>query len=409
MPLNAIHPGDPELYRSDAWRPAFARLRAEAPLHRCADSPYGPYWSVTTHALVTEVELRPAVFSNRADLGGIQLQDIAAGMDRPSFVAMDPPKHTPRRRVVAPMTNRSSLNGFTEVISERTARVLDALPRGETFDWVVLVATELTGMMLATMFDWPQARRRDLIHWSDVATANIQAADAPVRSEEARYAELQRMADVFAPLWAERRDGRDGFDLISMLANAEATRDMDREEFIGTLFLLIVGGNDTTRNSMSGGLLALDRNPVKWEKLRADAALVPNMVSEAIRWQTPDLHMRRTALAETEIAGQAIARGDKVVMWHVSANRDETVFEDATTSGSTGPTRGAICRSAPASTDASATSWPSCNSASFGRKCWTATSASRWWVSRSGSIPISSEGSPRYRSASRPETTGHSP
>ena len=202
------------------------------------------------------------------------------------------------------------------------------MPRNEVFDWVQLVATDLTGMMLATMFDYPQERRLDLIHWSDVATTNINAENPLVSTEEERYRELERMADTFAPLWRERANGKGGFDLITMLANSDATKDMDREEFIGTLFLLIVGGNDTTRNSMTGGLLALHENPEQLAKVRENPDLVPNMVQEMIRFQTPVIHMRRTALMDKELNGQMIRAGDKVALWYVSGNTDETVFKN---------------------------------------------------------------------------------
>ncbi|MEH6526056.1 MAG: cytochrome P450 [Sneathiella sp.] len=324
--LTDLNVSDPALYHGDAWRSAFARLRQEAPVHYCKDSAYGPYWSVSNYQFIEEAELNSKVFSNRADLGGIQINNIAPNLNRPSFVSMDPPEHTGRRKSVTPMTNRSSLEKFSELIRERTVAVLEALPRGEVFDWADLVSTELTGMMLASMFDFPQDQRRQLIHWSDVATANLLAENAPVTTEDARYAELERMADAFAPLW-QQRIGGENFDLITMLANNPATANMDREEFIGTLFLLIVGGNDTTRNSMTGGLLALKENPEELEKVKADRTLIPNMVQEIIRYQTPVIHMRRTALADTELNGQAIAAGDKVVMWYISANRDEEKFE----------------------------------------------------------------------------------
>jgi len=327
--LDVADVSDPALYQHDTWREPFARLREEAPLHYTADGPRGPFWSVSSYELIMKVELDPKSFSNRADLGGIQLNDIAPNLDRPAFVSMDPPDHTPRRRAVAPIANRTSLRDYEALIRERTGAVLDALPRGEPFDWVQRVSIDLTSMMLATMFNFPQERRGELMYWSDVAIANLAAPEPLVKTEEERYAVLQEMADAFEPFWRERSDGNGGFDLISMLANDPMTKDMDRAEFIGTLFLLIVGGNDTTRNSMSGGLLAVHENPEELEKARADRAVIPTMVSEMIRYQTPVIHMRRTALADTELAGRHIREGDKLVMWYVSGNRDETVFEAA--------------------------------------------------------------------------------
>jgi cytochrome P450 len=326
--LDLIDVSKPTLYEQDIWRPYFKRLREEAPVHYCSDSLYGPYWSISTYDLIMKVELNHQAFSNRADLGGIQIANIASGMERPSFVSMDRPEHTPRRRAVAPIGNRHSLRAFDDLIRDRTSSVLDGLPRGEVFDWVDKVSIDLTAMMLATMLDYPQERRRELMYWSDVATANLNAENPVVSSEEERYAELECMADAFAPLWAARADGKGGFDLITMLANDETTQNMSRTEFIGTLFLLIVGGNDTTRNSMSGGLLAVCENSDQLDLARRNRDLIPSMVSEMIRFQTPVIHMRRTAIEDTEIAGQEIREGDKVVVWYVSGNRDETVFEN---------------------------------------------------------------------------------
>ncbi len=326
-----LNPADPALYHEDRWQPVLEQLRAAGPLHYCPESLYGPYWSVCSYDLIMEVELQPLLYSNRADLGGIQINDIAKGLGRPAFVSMDPPEHTPRRRAVAPISNRSSLRQFEELIRARTCAVLDSLPRGEPFDWVERVSKDLTAMMLATMLDWPQERRLDLLYWSDVATANLHAPNPLVRTEEERYAVLEEIANAFAPLWQARNGDGAGFDLISMLANSESTAQMSRAEFIGTLFLLIVGGNDATRNSMTGTLLALQQYPGEWVKVQDDPSLIPIMVSETIRWQTPVIHMRRTATADAELAGQQIKAGDKVVLWYTSGNRDADVFDDPDT------------------------------------------------------------------------------
>ena len=183
-------------------------------------------------------------------------------------------------------------------------------------------------MMLATLFDFPWADRRKLTHWSDVAIANIEAEDAVVKSEAERMAELMQMAEIMGALWKERAAQPPKFDLISMMAHSEATQNLPLREFIGTFGLLIVGGNDTTRNSMTGGLMAMIEHPAEVAKVRADAALLPTLVSETIRYQTPVIHMRRTATRDAELAGKAIARGDKVVMWYVSGNRDEAAIEE---------------------------------------------------------------------------------
>jgi cytochrome P450 len=168
-----------------------------------------------------------------------------------------------------------------------------------------------------------------LTWWSDVAIANISSPDAVVRSEEERTAEFINMGGYFRQLWNARINAPPSFDLISMMAHSEATRNMDAREFIGNVGLLIVGGNDTTRNSMSAGLLALCENPEQFELVRSRRELIPNLVSEIIRYHTPVLHMRRTARRDVELCGRKIAKGDKVVMWYISGNRDEDKIEHA--------------------------------------------------------------------------------
>ena len=319
---------NPRLYREDSWRPHFALMRREDPVHRHEESPYGPYWSVTRYADIMRVELDPATYSSASELGGIQIADQPKGQELPNFIRMDPPRHTAQRKTVAPIVAPSNLANMEATIRRRTASVLDGLPRGQPFDWVDRVSTELTAMMLATLFDFPWEDRRKLTHWSDVAIANIEAEDAVVKSEAERMAELRRMGETMAALWQERASQPPKFDLISMMAHAEATQNMPLNEFIGTFGLLIVGGNDTTRNSMTGGLIAVLDNPAELAKVKADAGLLDSLVAEIIRWQTPVIHMRRTATRDTELAGKSIKQGDKVVMWYVSGNRDEAAIEE---------------------------------------------------------------------------------
>jgi cytochrome P450 len=325
--LDTIDVSDPAIYQQDTWQPLFARLRGEAPVHYCSESRYGPYWSVTRYNDIMTVELDHATYSSQ--LGGIQVEDQPVDMKRGNFIRMDPPRHAAQRKTVAPIAAPNNLASYEVTIRQRTRAVLDALPRNEIFDWVDKVSIELTTMMLATLFDFPWEERRRLTYWSDVAICNISAPDAPVHSEEERFAELLRMADAFKALWRERAKAPPRLDLISMMAHSESTRDLPEMEFVGNLALLIVGGNDTTRNSMSGGLLALSENPGELAKLRKNPALVPSLVAETIRYQTPVIHMRRTATRDTELVGQHIRHGDKVVMWYVSGNRDESVIENA--------------------------------------------------------------------------------
>ena len=328
LPLDQIDVSNPELYRQDVHYPYFERLRREDPVHYRKDGQYGSFWSVTKFKDIMSVETRPEVFSSAAKLGGISITDRPMEFRRASFISMDPPRHDEQRKVVSPIVAPANLNNMSAVIRERTQRVLDSLPRNEPFDWVKLVSIELTTLMLATLFDFPEAERHKLTYWSDVGTMDVKAGGV-VSSEEQRLEILTEALRTFTGLWHERAAKPPGFDLISMLAHGEATKNLvnDPMEFLGNLTLLIVGGNDTTRNSMSGGLWAMCKNPAEWDKLRADPSLVTSLVPEIIRWQAPIVHMRRTAVADAEIGGKQIKAGDKVVMWYISGNRDETMID----------------------------------------------------------------------------------
>ena len=327
IPLDQLNPADPHLFQADAIWPYFERLRKEAPIHYSATGMFGAYWSITRYKDILKVEADTEAFSSDFSLGGITYKDQQADFTMPMFIAMDPPKHDEQRAVVSPMFTAANLALLEDSIRNRAAAVLDALPVGETFDWVDRVSIELTTQMLAILFDFPWEERRKLTRWSDVATAT--PGYGIVDSEDARRAELLECLQAFTALWNQRVNAPPRPDLISMLAHAEGTRSMQPMEYLGNIILLIVGGNDTTRNSMSGGLLALNQNPEQYAKLRADPALVASMVPEIIRWQTPLAHMRRTATRDVELGGQQIHKGDRVLLWYVSGNRDETAIENA--------------------------------------------------------------------------------
>ncbi len=328
MPLDQIDVSKGYLFEQDIVGFYFERLRKEDPVHLAVSKRYGHYWSVTKYRDIMEVEVNHGTYSSDAHVGGIALAERPPEEVFPSFIAMDPPKHDDQRKTVSPIVAPANLAALEATIRERTCRVLGGLPIGEEFDWVERVSIELTTQMLATLFDFPFEERRLLTWWSDMATGDPDGNGA-VTSWEQRLEELGKCQAYFTRLWNERVNAPPGNDLLSMLAHSPATRNMGPKEFLGNLILLIVGGNDTTRNSMSGGLLALHRHPHEYDKLRANPALVSSLVPEIIRWQTPLAHMRRTALKDTTLGGKQIRKGDKVVMWYLSGNRDEEAIEDA--------------------------------------------------------------------------------
>ncbi len=326
-----------DIYFEDRWQPVFAEMRKAGQLHWIPDSPFGPYWAVVGHKAIQHIEALPETFSSSWEHGGITIlnrlsdEELAdSNIERrelPMFIAMDRPQHTGQRRTVAPKFTPSAVTDMEAEIRARTGELLDSLPRGQVFDWVDTVSIELTTGMLAILFGFPWEDRRLLTFWSDwsgdTELGSIRALD------EMRWGILQEMGAYFQTLWIERTmDKEPGNDLISMMIHSEAMNQMRPEEFMGNLVLLIVGGNDTTRNTMSGIIHALDKFPDQRKAFEESPELIPNAVQECLRMQTPLAHMRRTCTEDTEVFGQTIKAGDKVVLWYISANRDEDVFEN---------------------------------------------------------------------------------
>ena len=316
------------IYSEDRWQAPFAELRQLGGIVKCEDSAHGPYWNIASHQAIQHVEALPDIYSSSWEYGGITIleRDEDEDFRLPMFIAMDRPQHTDQRRTVAPAFTPTEMSRLADDLRRRSGEALDSLPWGETFDWVDRVSTELTTQMLAILFDFPWEDRRKLSEWSDWM-GDVEVAQKPELKEQ-RRAVLEEAFTYFQKLWMEKANQPPTPDLLSMMLHSEAMSQMDKYEFIGNLVLLIVGGNDTTRNTMSGLAYELDQFPEQRAKLEADPSLIPNAVSEIIRWQTPLAHMRRTALADADLFGHQIKKGDKLILWYISANRDESVFDD---------------------------------------------------------------------------------
>ncbi len=338
-PLAELNPARTDRFRNDTIWPVFERLRREDPVHFTPDSEFGPYWSITRWNDIMAVDTDHEAFSSADGIGLAnrkQMEEQEAALraigQEPrrrggaGFITMDEPEHSVHRKAVSPTVAPANIQKMSPLVRERAGQILDSLPIGVPFDWVDLVSKELTAMTLATLFDFPFEDRRLLPYWSDMVTN--QPGHGPVKSWPHKAQAMMECFGRFEELWTERLDAEPGIDLISMLTHHPETRTMSRDQYRGTVILLIVGGNDTTRNTISGSVYALNKFPTEYDKLRANPDLIVSMVSETIRWQTPLAHMSRVATRDVELGGKTIHAGERVVMWYISGNRDDEIIDD---------------------------------------------------------------------------------
>ncbi|MEM7253884.1 MAG: cytochrome P450 [Pseudomonadota bacterium] len=319
---------DPRTFEEQTCYSLFDQARVQAPVSFC-DSERGAHWSIVRYDDIVAVERDTETFSSSYELGGIRLQDQAIGSvieTTPSFISTDPPRHRERRELVRPAFSLRNMAALEAEIRERVIALLTALPRNEVFDWVAEVSCQLPIQMLSTLFGVPQEDRALLLQWSNVMTG-FDDPDVVPDMDEAR-AQLKDFAAYVYAMREDRLEKPPQGDLVSMLVHGPAARSHKPIDYLSDMVLLTIGGNDTTRNSISSGLYELSRHPEQWEQLRVDRSLLRTGVSEMLRWATPVIHVRRTATRDTVFRGQHIAKGDRVVVWYLSANRDEDVFTD---------------------------------------------------------------------------------
>ncbi len=326
---------NPDLYINGTLHEVFTRLRAEDPVHWNPEADGRGFWGITKYDDIVAIAKNPALFSSAREHGGHRMFDenvvglasigTASETEAP-MISIDPPEHNRYRRMVSPGFSPTRLRALEDRIRERVCAILDRLGDRRECEFVTEVAAELPIQVLAELLGIPQEDRLKLFDWSN----SMIAEDDPEmrKSPEAVGADLNAMAEYSIRLWNERI-ARPGGDLVSMLAHSEIDGEkMSMERYLGTFLLLVVAGNETTRNSISGGLVTLAQFPAERQRLAANPAALGTAAAEIIRYVSPVLHMRRTATADTELRGKKIRAGDKIIMWYLSANRDEAIYTD---------------------------------------------------------------------------------
>ncbi|MBN1091787.1 cytochrome P450 [Blastococcus sp. TML/M2B] len=348
-PLESLDPAKTDRFPTGEWQWVFERLRAEDPVHLTTEehSEFGRYWSLTRWADIQAADTNHELFSadglialNRPEpvarttsifdgreLTEEEVQERQKAGIR-SLLSMDPPDHEIHRGAVAEGVAPANLAALEPLIRERAGAILDGLPIGEEFDWVDKVSIELTAMTLATLFDYPQEKRRQLTYWSDVITTQA-GPGQPAETQEEHDLAIRDFYMTMAELVGSRRSEEPRIDFMSLMAHSPHSVNFSEAELFGDSVVLLVGGNDTTRNTITGSVYFLSQNPEENAKLRANPKLIPSMVSETIRFQTPLTHMTRRTTRDVEIGGKVIPAGDRVVLWYVSGNRDDAKVQDA--------------------------------------------------------------------------------
>jgi cytochrome P450 len=339
--LDAAHIIDPGHYQRYGYPyETFRRLRREDPVHRCEPEGCEPFWAVTRHADICEISRQPELYSSATrpvifvEGTGVVPAGTAASQIRP-LVMMDPPEHREHRHLAARWFRPVAIRQMEERVAQVCRELLDALAAGGgegACDFVVAVAAPAPLRMIAELLGVPEADEPVLLRLTNELFG---AQDAEFRraGEDAQQrftATAIELFGYFAQRFGERRQApRD--DLLSVMAHEGriAGQPVSVIDAVAMCFIVATAGHETTRNAISGGLLALLQHPGEWKRLREDPRLLDTAVDEILRWTSPVVHFARTATRDTELGGRRIARGESVAMFYPSANRDEAVFSDA--------------------------------------------------------------------------------
>jgi linalool 8-monooxygenase len=322
---------NPDLYVSGAWAQAHSKLRDTDPVYWNEGDGSNGFWAVTQSVDAETVLQNPEIFSADYRNGGIRIFDVAevTPLPRPDILSIDPPNHGHFRKALQPAFTRQTIDALTVNIRRRARDLVAAIAVKGHAEFVTEVAQPLTIGLLVDLLGVPETEAPQLIAWSNLFVGDD---DPDFQIPFDKRAGLMQELDAFVGrLLEERRDG-DGIDLISLLTRVRIEGEpLDFEALCVNFGMLIVAVNETTRHAISGSIAALSAFPEERRKLLENPDLIPTAAKELIRWVTPLRHVRRTATHETVLGGKTIRKGEKVVVWYSSANRDEAVWADAST------------------------------------------------------------------------------